>query len=75
MVLLCYKAQKDLAPTYLADMLTPYKLQRTLPSSGKNLLVEPKARLKTYGGRAFVVYGPKIWNQLPELANTLSRYS
>jgi hypothetical protein len=64
-LLLCYKAQKGLAPTYLADMLTPYKAQRTLRSADKNLLVEPKTRLKTYGDRAFSVYGPKIWNQLP----------
>ena len=28
-------------------------------------------RLKTYGDRAFAVYGPKIWNKLPEYIHCL----
>ena len=70
-LLLCFKAQKGLAPSYLADMLTPYKTQRTLRSSNKSMITEPNARLKTYGDRAFAVYGPKLWNKLPQYIRSL----
>jgi hypothetical protein len=66
MLLLCYKALNGAAPTYLTALLHPYVPSRELRSSSKNLLVEPPARLKHYGERAFAVAAPKLWNSLPE---------
>jgi len=31
-----------------------------------NLLAVPRHRLNTYGGRAFTVAGPTVWNSLPD---------
>ena len=64
-LLLCYKAVNGLAPQYLAELLSFYVPSRKLRSSSQDLLVEPKARLKTYGERAFSVCAPKLWNKLP----------
>ena len=64
-LLLCYKAVNRLAPEYLTELLSFYVPSRKLRSSSQYLLVEPKARLKTYGERAFSVCAPKLWNKLP----------
>ena len=50
----------------MSELLVIYVPLRNLRSTGQNLLVEPKARLKTYGDRAFSVCAPKLWNKLPE---------
>ena len=64
-----YKGLHGLAPSYISDMLVLYsstgtsrqrKAQQTVHS-----LVVPRARLDTYGQRAFAVAGPKVWNNLP----------
>jgi len=65
-LLLCFKALNGQPPKYLSELLVFYVPQRNLRSTGQNLLVEPKARLKTYGDRAFSVCAPKLWNKLPE---------
>ena len=39
--------------------------QRKLRSSSQHLLATPKARLKTYGERAFAVAAPRLWNSIP----------
>lgn len=64
-LLLCYRTINGLAPSYLSDLLTPYKQSRTLRSSSKSLLVVPKSRLKTYGDRSFASAAPLLWNGLP----------
>jgi len=64
-LLLCFKSLNGLGPKYLSNLLMPYIPKRNLRSSDKKLLIEPKFRLQTYGGRAFSVYAPRIWNKLP----------
>ena len=64
-LLLCYRIFNGLAPSYLCDLLTPYKQSRTLRSSSKSLLVIPESRLKTYGDRSFAYVAPSLWNKLP----------
>lgn len=64
-LLYTYKALHSLAPTYLSDLLVPYIPVRELRSSCLNLLEEPKFRRARYGGRAFAVVAPKLWNGLP----------
>ena len=66
LLLLCFKALNGIAPSYLTSMLSLYVPKRNLRSASKNLLVEPPARLKRYGERAFSVAAPKLWNVLPE---------
>ena len=42
-----------LAPSYITEMLQPYKPSRSLRSSSKRLLTVPSAKLKKYGCRSF----------------------
>ena len=62
---LCFKAQHDLAPGYLKDLLVPYVPSRRLRSSDKALLSTKKSRLVTFGDRSFEVAAPRLWNALP----------
>ena len=45
--------------------LIHYRPSRTLRSSDKELLVQPRCHLKTYGEQAFSFIAPKLWNTLP----------
>ena len=65
-ILLTYKALNNIGPTYLLDLLTPLRSERTLRSSSKNLLVVPKTNSRTFGDRAFSHSAPVLWNSLPE---------
>ncbi len=65
LLVLVYKAHNGLAPQYLVELVQPYVPARTLRSSNDNLLVVPKYKLSTVGGRAFCIIGPKLWNKLP----------
>ena len=60
-----YKSLHDLAPTYLADLLTFYVPSRTLRSSSNLDLVVPRYNKNRFGACAFSVFGPKAWNDLP----------
>ena len=40
-------------PQYITDTITPYQPARVLRSAGKDILVELKYNLDTYGYRAF----------------------
>ena len=64
-LLLVYKALNGSAPTYMCDMLKPYKPSTQLQSSEKNLLEEPRFKLKSVGYRSFEVAAPRLWNTLP----------
>jgi len=65
-LLLTFKAVHNLSPSYIRDLLQTYKPVRSLRSSAMNMLVILRSRLKFYGDRAFSVYAPKLWNNLPE---------
>ena len=64
-LLLAYKCLHGTAPSYLREMLKEYVPPRTLRSTSKNLLCEPRTNMKTYGDRSFSACAPKLWNQLP----------
>ena len=60
------KALNGLAPLYvLCDMLERYIPACRLRSSDDYLLNVPRYNLKSYGGRAFSVVAPELWNNLP----------
>ena len=64
-ILLTYKALHNCAPLYIKDLINPYVPARCLRSSSHNLLQQPRFNLQTYGGRAFSVASPALWNALP----------
>ena len=65
-LLLTFKALNGLAPQYLSSLLQPYSVEAyALRSNDNNKLVQPKARTKTYGERAFAYAAPTLWNRLP----------
>ena len=55
----------DAAPSYIMELIRPYKPGRTLRSSSHNLIALPSFNLKTYSGRSFTVAAPTMWNSLP----------
>ena len=65
LLLLTYKVLNGFAPTYLSELIQPYKNQRNLRSNNQYLLRVPKSRTTTFGDRAFSVCAPKLWNNLP----------
>ena len=64
--LLTFKALHNQAPQYISAMI---KVKEALPrssrSDGKNILVKPNSRTKTYGDRSFYYCSPDLWNKLP----------
>ncbi len=60
------KAQHNLSPAYLSELITPYRPTRRLRSScDEYRLVEHKTNIKHYGDNAFQNTAPKLWNELP----------
>ena len=63
---LCYNCITGTAPFYLCDCLQLYTPSRTLRSASDTLSLQiPRTRLSTVGSRAFYVFGPSAWNDLP----------
>ena len=65
-LLLVYLCLHDIAPQYLAEMLTTHAATRSLRPTDKQLLVVPRSKLKRHGDRSFNVVAPILWNSLPE---------
>ena len=63
---LTFKTLHGLAPSYITEMLQPYRSSRSLRSASKRLLTIPSAKLKKYGYRSSSFAAPTIWNSLPE---------
>ena len=61
-LLLVYLCLHDIAPQYLAEMLTTHAVTRSLRSTDKQLLVVPRSKLKRHGDRSFNVVAPVLWN-------------
>ena len=61
-LLMTFKCLNQLAPSHPSDLLIHCRPSRTLLSSDKELLVQPRCYLKTYGERAFSFNTPKLWN-------------
>ena len=66
-LVLVFKVVRNLAPSYLTDLLSQYMPSRSLRSSSdSSLLTIPRPlRLKSIDSRAFSVAGPTLWNHLP----------
>ena len=66
-LILTYKAQNELAPSYIGNMLQSYHPARTLRAASSNLLLVPQTRLKTFSHWSFQCIAPTAWNQLPDM--------
>ena len=65
-LILTFKALHNLAPAYIQDLIHRHQPTRTLRSASLNLLQQPlPPRTSSYGGRAFSVAAPTLWNKLP----------
>ena len=64
-----FRCQSGSAPEYLQNTIKQYQPQRSLRSEAKSVLEIPKTKT-CLGDRAFSVYGPKLWNDLPEYIKT-----
>lgn len=53
------------APQYLMDLIIVNNGSRSLRNSDNKLIV-PRVKRKTFASQSFSVYGPRIWNRLPE---------
>ncbi len=66
-----YKAQHNLSPAYLSELITPYRPRRFRSSCDENRLVEHRTNINHYhlkicfGDRAFQNAAPKLLNELP----------
>ena len=62
------------APKYLADLLIRHNPARPTRSQSENRLFVPFTRNKTFADRAFNVYGPNLWNDLPPNIKLIKNY-
>ena len=64
-ILMTFKSFKGTAPSYMKDMIQPYRCSRSTRSSDdKNMLHIPRTKT-SFGDRAFSYCGPLLWNSLP----------
>ena len=56
-------------------MISYYIPTRCLRSSNANLLNEPRFSINSYGGRAFSVSCPRLWNKLPSSVRACTDFS
>ena len=64
LLVLTFRTMHDLAPAYIADMISPYKPSRKLCSAGSCLLTVHRHNLERCGRRGFSVTAPRLWNDL-----------
>ena len=62
------------APEYLRDFLIEKQSKRTLRSSHERQLVTKRTKTR-FGDRAFIFYGPRLWNDLPSDIRSISSFS
>ena len=62
---LAYKCYYGIAPSYLCDLVSPYRPSRSLRTADSLLLTVPRLRLDRYGLRSFSFAAPTVWNSLP----------
>jgi hypothetical protein len=64
-LLLVFKCLQGTAPEYLSELLKKRENKGTR-ADDKNLLVIPRFKKVTQGGRCFGRSGPTLWNNLPD---------
>ena len=72
--LLTYKCLTNQAPSYLKELVVPYRPGRTLRSGSSNILVTPRVNTKA-GTRSFSYGAANVWNSLPQDVKSAKNYS
>jgi hypothetical protein len=62
---LVFKAKHGIGPSYLQELIKPYKPRRSLRSADQELLCVPSTKSSRVAQKAFCVAGPTLWNSLP----------
>ena len=63
---LCFSTITSSTPAYLSDLLHLYCPSRSLRSIADTCLLKiPLYKCKTKGDRAFLYFGPSVWNSVP----------
>ena len=64
---ICFKVVNEQAPKYLDNMFITRNVSRNLRLNRGTVTVfmEKRSRCKSYGDKAFEIYGPNLWNKLP----------
>ena len=73
-LLFAYQCFHQFGPSYLVELLTQYKPERTLRSSKKSLFCVPQTMTRSYGERSFSYAAPVLWNHLPEHVRKINTY-
>lgn len=66
LLLQAFKALHRKSPFYIQELVHVYKPNRSLPSESSMLLVQSRARNRSYGDRRFDVASSTLWNNLPQ---------
>ena len=73
-LLFAYQCVHQFGPSYLVELLTQYKPERTLRLSKKSLFCVPQTMTRSYGERSFSYAAPVLWNNLPEHVRNIDTY-
>ena len=73
-LLFAYQCFHQFAPSYLIELLTQYKPERTLRSSKKSLFQVPQVMTRSYGERSFSHAATILWNNLPDYLREINTY-
>ena len=65
-LVLTFLAIHNLAPAYIADLISAYEPGRQLRSASRLLLTVPRHKLERFGRRGYSVNAPFLWNDLPD---------
>ena len=69
--MMTFKVRLHQQPLYLTELVVDYRPQRTLQSSGNDLLAEPRSKTITLiVSRALSSAASHVWNSLPPLAHS-----
>ena len=68
-LVMIFKAINGLCPQYISELIQKRPFKRTRADNNNDLAI-PTIKRSSFGGRAFMYVGPKLWNALPrELKN------
>ena len=73
-LVLVFKSQHNIAPNYICELIREQENTHSGLRSGQrdNVLEIPRTKNKTFADRALSVYGPRLWNDLPDELRTLT---
>ena len=73
-LIMCFKALNNLAPSYITDLVHKHTPARNLRSSSQHLLSVQPSKSHTYGNRSFSASAPLLWNSLPLEIRTIPSF-